>query len=133
MLPLPFAFPFYDGNFRSVTVSSRGFLQCGGTLDPTDAVNSDAKLLDNRLIAPFWADLRLDGPGNDIFVNTSVADQITIEWNATSVADGTAVNVAVTLFIDGHVRFDYGAGNTNQSPPRSASRPATDRSICLWP
>ena len=116
VLSLPFAFPFYDASYNTVTVSSRGFLQFGGTLDPADGVNSDAKLLDNRLIAPFWANLRLDGPGNDVFVNTSVADQVTIEWNATSVADGSAVNVAVTLFMDGHIRFDYGAGNTNQSP-----------------
>ncbi len=115
-LNLPFAFPFYDGNYSSVTVSSRGFLQFGGPLTPTDGSNSDVKLLSSRLIAPFWANLRLDGPGNDVFVDTSVANQITIEWNATSVADGSAVNVAVTLFKDGHIRFDYGAGNTNQSP-----------------
>ena len=116
ILKLPFAFPFYDGSYNSVSVSSRGFLEFGGPLVPTDGAGSDAKLPSSRLIAPFWANLRLDGPGNDVFVDTSIANQVTIEWNATSVTDGSAVNVAVTLFEDGHFRFDYGAGNTNQSP-----------------
>ena len=70
-------------------VSSRGFLKFAGPLDPNDGANSDAKLADNRIIAPFWANLRTDGTGNDIFVDVSVADQVTIRWNATSVADGS--------------------------------------------
>ena len=116
VLNLPFTFPFYDGTYTSVTVSSRGFLQFGGPLDPTDGANSDAKLAGSRIIAPFWANLRTDGAGNDVFVDTSVANQLTIRWNGTSVADGSAVNFAVVMYNDGHLQFDYGAGNTNQSP-----------------
>jgi uncharacterized repeat protein (TIGR01451 family) len=115
-LNLPFAFPFYDGSYTSVTVSSRGLLKFAGSVSGSDGANSDAKLEANRIIAPFWANLRTDLPGNDIFVDTSVVNQVTVRWNATSVTDGSAANFSVTLFKDGHFRFDYGAGNANQSP-----------------
>jgi uncharacterized repeat protein (TIGR01451 family) len=115
-LNLPFAFPFYDGSYSSVTVSSRGFVKFAGPLDPTDGANADAKLFASRIIAPFWASLRTNGTGNDIFVDTTVANQVTVRWNATGVADGSPVNVSAILFKDGRIRFDYGAGNANQSP-----------------
>ncbi|HEV3340661.1 MAG TPA: LamG-like jellyroll fold domain-containing protein, partial [Pirellulales bacterium] len=115
-LSLPFAFPFYDGRYTSVTVSSRGFLEFAGNVDPSDGANSDAKLESSRILAPFWANLRTNASGDDVFVDTSVANQVTIRWQATSVADGSAVSFDVVLFQDGHFRFDYGAGNGNQSP-----------------
>src|SRR4029077_1737794 len=93
-LNLPFAFPFYDGSYTTVTVSSRGFLLFGGPLSPYDGGNSDAKLVGSRVLAPFWANLRTNGTGNDVFVDTSVANQVTVRWNATSVADGSAANFA---------------------------------------
>lgn len=121
VLNLPFAFPFYDGSYTSVTVSSRGFLEFAGTADPSDGANSDTKLASSRILAPFWANLRTDASGDDVFVDTSVAKQITIRWQATSVADGSAASFDVVLFQDGHFRFDYGAGNANQSPTIGAS------------
>ena len=65
---------------------------------------------------PLWADLSTTGPGNDIFIDTSTPNQVTIRWNATDQADGSQANLAATLFSDGSVRFDYGAGNTNLTP-----------------
>ncbi|HEV3345215.1 MAG TPA: right-handed parallel beta-helix repeat-containing protein, partial [Pirellulales bacterium] len=115
-LNLPFAFPFYDGSYTSVTVSSRGFLEFAGNVDASDGANSDAKLESSRMLAPFWANLRTDASGDDVSVDTSVANQITIRWQATSVTDGSIVNFAAILLKDGRIRFDYGAGNANQSP-----------------
>jgi hypothetical protein len=115
-LSLPFAFPFYDATYSSVQVSSEGFLHFAGPDSAGAGANSLATLLNNRRIAPLWDNLRTDGAGDDIFVNTSVAGQITIRWNATNETDGSDVNLAVTLFSDGRVRFDYGPGNTNLTP-----------------
>ena len=115
-LTLPFAFPFYDASYTSVIVSSEGFLHFAGSGSTFDGANSTAKLLANRRIAPLWDNLRTDRPGDDIFVDTSIAGQVTIRWNATATADEGDVNFAVTLFQDGHFRFDYGPGNTNLTP-----------------
>ena len=41
---------------------------------------------------------------------------MTFRWNATNEADDSDVNFAVTLFSDGRIRFDYGAGNTSLTP-----------------
>lgn len=114
-LNLPFSFPFYNATYNSVYVSTEGFVQFGG-YNPTGSSNSVANLAILPRIAPLWANLRTDGAGDDIFVDTSHPDQVTIRWRATNEADGGDVNFAVTLFSSGNIRFDYGAGNANLSP-----------------
>lgn len=122
-LKLPFAFPFYDTSHTYVTVSSDGYL----AFQPSPGVDAP-KDREERLplavaIAPLWADLRTDGEGDDIFVYRSSAyDYITIRWQATHQTDGSAVNFAVTLYNDGHIRFDYGSGNQNLAPVIGVSR-----------
>ncbi len=115
-LNLPFAFPFYNSSYTSVEVSSEGFLQFAGNDYAGDSANSTAKLLSDVRIAPLWANLSTAGAGDDIFVDTSVANQITIRWKAVNEANGSPVNVAVTLFSNGQFRFNYGAGNANLNP-----------------
>jgi hypothetical protein len=115
-LNLPFAFPFYGSSYSSVYVSSQGLLEFGGTTALNGNPNSTAALAQGATIAPLWASLRTDQTGNDIFVDTSTAGQVTIRWNATNTKDSSAANFSVTLFQGGQVRFDYGAGNTNLSP-----------------
>ena len=115
-MTLPFSFPFYDGNYDTVQVSSEGFLQFAGSGYAGDGENSAAKLVIDRRIAPLWENLRTNGTGDDIFVDTSIAGQVTIRWDATNEADDSDVNVAVVLFSDGHFRFDYGPGNSTLTP-----------------
>ena len=78
--------------------------------------HSDAALAQNPIIAPLWSNIGTDGTGNDIFVDTSTAGQVTIRWNATNATDGSAVDFSATLFSGGQIRFDYGPANTNLSP-----------------
>ncbi len=115
-LDLPFSFPFYDGNYTSVTVSNQGVLEFGSAMSAIYNANSDASLIASPVIAPLWASLRTDFTGNDIYVDESVADEVTIRWSATNRADNSPVNFSVTLFQNGNVQFDYGDGNTNLSP-----------------
>ena len=90
----------------------------GPAITPTRSPNCSA----TARIAPLWADLNTYGPDNDIFVDTSTANQITIRWNATNDADDSPVNFAVTLLSNGDIRFDYGPGNTNLTPTIGISR-----------
>jgi parallel beta-helix repeat protein len=115
-LDLPFAFPFYDRVYTRVEVSTEGFLHFEGPDRPSSGANTLAELLRNRRIAPLWDELRTSGAGDDIFVDASAAGRVTVRWNATVEATGGDANFAVTLFSDGSIRFDYGAGNAGLSP-----------------
>jgi hypothetical protein len=96
-------------------VSPDGFLWLGGELH-SDGNNSFAWFSRGALIAPLWDNLSTAGPGDDVYLDTAVAGQFTIRWNATNEADGSDVNFSVTLFATGRIRFDYGPGNTNLTP-----------------
>ena len=119
--PAGFNFPFYDGTYTSVYVSSNGFLQFDSPPAVSNAGNSTAAFLAYRRLAPLWADLRTDLAGNDIYVDTSVTGQVTVRWAATAKLTAGPVNMAVTLFPSGQFRLDYGAGNANLSPTVGAS------------
>jgi len=120
--PTGFSFPFYGTNYTSVSVSTEGFLYFSGPMSASDGVNSTAKLQANRIIAPLWDNLRTNGTGDDIFIDTATAGQVTIRWNATNEANSADVNFAVTLVNDGTVRFHYGSGNTGLTPTVGISR-----------
>ncbi|MBI9018525.1 MAG: right-handed parallel beta-helix repeat-containing protein [Phycisphaerae bacterium] len=115
-LALPFNFNFYGIDYSSVYVSSNGFLQFGSTTDINDTTNSNAELLSHTRIAAMWDDLKTNGTGDDIFVDETIANQVTIRWKATNKADDSDVNFAIKLFSTGEIQFDYGAGNTNLTP-----------------
>ena len=113
---LPFSFPFYDGSYTILSVSTLGYIHLGNDSSLLTQ-NNRLDLIGNRRIAPLWDSNLLVNtiadPGDGIYVDTSVAGQVTIRWNATNMADGSDVNFDVVLFSDGRIRFDYGPGNTN--------------------
>jgi len=113
---LPFTFSFYGKDYTSVDVSANGVLQFGGP----DIFASDGNSLEefrrNMCIAPLWDNIRTDSPGGDIFIDASVADQVTIRWKGVSNESGSEVNFSVTLFSSGTFRFDYGSGNNGLTP-----------------
>src|SRR5207253_8076831 len=90
--PAAFSFPFYDGVYTSVYVSSNGFLQFGSPPSSSNAGNSTSAFLSYRRLAPLWADLRTDLAGDDIYVDASVSGQVTVRWLATAKSTGGAVN-----------------------------------------
>ncbi len=97
-------------------MSTNGYLQFAGPDGAGDGSSPAAKLLRDARIAPLWASLETNQTGNDIYVNTSVSNQVTFRWAATNTADGSPANFAVTLYSNGSIQFYYGAGNTNLSP-----------------
>lgn len=119
---MPIAFPFYGKVFTKVFVSTKGFLYFDAGLILPDGNNSDAGLRTREMIAPLWDDLDTVHEDDDVFVDTSTAGQITIRWDATLIVDESDIQMAVTLFDDGRIRFDYGPGNSNLTPTIGISR-----------
>jgi hypothetical protein len=112
---LPFPFPFYNDTYTELRVWSNGFLNFGPH-NGSGYNNSAALLVSNRRIAPLWDDLRTTGPGEDIFIDTSVLGEVTFRWYASTYVGGVVVNVAVTLHDDGAIDFHYGPGNGPVTP-----------------
>ena len=124
---LPFSFPFHNTNYDSVNVCSNGFLdfvkdqQDDAAPDNciTNGNDPDELCLDvNIRIAPLWQDLQTAGEDDDdIYIDESVPGQVTIRWHASALWPLYPRNFAVVLFDDGHMRFDYGAGNNEDLTP----------------
>ncbi|MDP6634998.1 MAG: right-handed parallel beta-helix repeat-containing protein [Phycisphaerae bacterium] len=114
--PVGFTFPFIDAEYSSVYVTSNGLLQFDTISYAYDGTNTPEEFITRRLIAPLWDNLRTNGVGDGIFVDTSILNQVTIRWDATNEADSSDVNMAVTLYDTGDIRFHYGGGNTALTP-----------------
>jgi len=116
---LPFSFPFFGENFNSVNVTSNGNLYFT-TPPANDAVASTASLVQFKMIAGLWDDLRTDHhAGDDIYVVTPDATRIIFRWQAVTFGNGTAatelpVNFEVELQNNGTILTRYGSGG--QSP-----------------
>ncbi len=118
-LALPFPFPFYDTVYDTAYVSSNGFLDfLPGEAEP---FNTSLALKVGLRIAPVWDDLRTDGSGNDIFVD-SQSDRVTIRWRGRTFNGNQSCNFSVTLHDDGRIQFDYGSGNNGLTPTVGISR-----------
>lgn len=112
---LPFAFPFYDSLYTQVRVWSNGMVDFSPHTGSSSS-NSTATLIANCRIAPLWDDLRTDGVGYDIFIDTTGLHEVTIRWKARTYSGGYAVNMSVTLHESGAIDFHYGPGNTPITP-----------------
>jgi parallel beta-helix repeat protein len=113
---LPFAWTFYGTAYATVYVSSNGLLQFASMTNASDPSNTTAELVEAVRIAPLWDDLRTSGTGDDIFIDDSQSDRVTIRWDATNKSDDSDVQFAVTLVDTGAIQFHYGTGNTNLTP-----------------
>ena len=113
-LTLPWDFPFYDNNYRSVWVCTNGFIDF--TSSATDYSNSTTELIESVRIAPLWDDLTMED--GDIYVDTTAPEAVTIRWQGHLYgSDGeNPVDFMVTLSRDGIIRFDYGAAHSGLSP-----------------
>ena len=113
-LTLPFDLPYWETSYDTLYVSSNGYVDLVPS-EFSDAYNQHTHLPLSWRIAPLWDDLRTTGAGEDIFVDTSVPGRVVITWIA-STFSGDPVEVALELFANGDLVFQYGAGNTNLTP-----------------
>ncbi|MBT9456787.1 MAG: right-handed parallel beta-helix repeat-containing protein, partial [Burkholderiaceae bacterium] len=118
LVNLPFEFTFYGKTYTSVRVDVNGFLQFAGP----DTGNSNSNTLDgllrNARIAPLWDNLATNtaDTSRDVYVDKSVAGQVTVRWAAVQEGTANVVNFSVTLFSDGRFRFDYGQSAAGLTP-----------------
>jgi subtilisin family serine protease len=118
---LPFSFPFFGENFNSVTATSNGSLYFSTPL-PNDSQSSSVALVQFKMIAGLWDDLRTDRrSGDDIYVVTPDASRIIFRWQGVTFGDGTAatefpVNFEIELRSNGTILTRYGDGNTHIFP-----------------
>ncbi|WP_404310490.1 golvesin C-terminal-like domain-containing protein [Neorhodopirellula lusitana] len=109
-------------DYTSVYVTTEGLLQFGSTTDIYDASNSIAEFLEQTRITALWDDLNFSQAGDDIFVDETVAGEVTVRWNASLESDDSDVQFAVTLFDTGAIEFHYGDGNLGLTPTIGISR-----------
>lgn len=108
---LPFAFPFYGEMHTQVKIATDGWINFGPYVGSTWN-NSTSLLIANKRIAVLWDDLKTNVPGGDIFIDESVAGQVTIRWQGVVRAGSIPANFSATLFADGRIRLNYGVQNT---------------------
>ncbi len=107
-LDLPFSFPFGAASYKTVKVSSNGFISLSGAdLGPFNAVGLFAT---GQAVAPLWDDLTTEPAGCDIHV-AATAQYADIAWTAKTVIDARPVNMTARLYPSGNVTFFYGEGN----------------------
>ncbi|QEG01889.1 Bifunctional hemolysin/adenylate cyclase precursor [Stieleria maiorica] len=129
---LPFAFPFFGQVYGTVTITTGGLIQ----FENTGSIHWDEtaadRFSDAPQIAALWDNLRTNETDDDIFIDESTADQVTIRWDATHVDDGRDVDFAVTLYADGEFRFSYGS-DVSGSPVAGYADPRSARTHFVLP
>lgn len=119
-LNLPFAFPYYERSYTRVYVSSNGYIDLAAS--ESEPYNRSDWLRGNLRIAALWDDLVTDGPGQNIYVDNTVAGRTRIRWAGEEFNSGDPCNFAISLFSTGEIRFEYGNGNTSLTPTVGISR-----------
>ena len=125
--PIGFAFPFGGATYTDIHVSDHGFaaLSNGGTPTPPAGgqftyTPSLANFAAGRpILAAMWSD-SVGGsttPGAGVHIDNSSPTSCRIEWRSVASFGFPApeFDLAMTLFPNGQVQFDYGVNVTNNS------------------
>ncbi len=138
---LPFAFPYIEGNFWSLSVSTNGALYL-----PSSPANIDGPLNDAgssvvglnvfKMIAGLWDDLRTDRRADDdVYVVKPDANRVIFRWqavtfntptSATATRGENPVSFEIELNRSGVIKVRYGAGNQKLWPVVGISGGAPD-------
>ena len=114
---LPFDFPFYGKKYRQAWVSTDGIISFTQPEPYTSPCPSHAALGVNPAIAPAFTNLLVGiDPTQDVFLSSGV-DFMTFHWVGLTQPnqyqlDSAPADFNATLFDDGRIWFQYGAGNT---------------------
>lgn len=111
---IPFAFPFYDSSYSSITVHVDGYLMFDQQLYPFPYYQDDKVLFNiTRHISPFLNQHQEVNSGQGCGIWYEGNEQyVTFRWK-TCLTENTAMimNYAVRLYADGTIKFFYGAMN----------------------
>ena len=120
---LPSNFTFYGVSYSTIYISPTGAIffsaAAAANVSLVDSP-SVANLQTTPMIAPFWGALDTRYSSDGIFVDTSVANYVTIRFAATPVSGNyltSPANFAVRLGLaDGSILFEYGANLDGITP-----------------
>ena len=116
---MEFEFPFYDGVFSNVFISSNGSISFMGNYAPWENLHLPTTSAPSALIAPWWDDLNNDaGPQGTIYFWSNGVDECVITWKDFP-KFGTTDLYTFQMLMDafGKIRFQYKylGGVTNSS------------------
>ena len=112
----PFDFPFYGKKYRRAWISTDGIISFGTPEFLTSPCPSHTTLGASPAIAPAFLNLRIGSdPTQDVFISTGI-DFVTFHWVGTTqpyqyLFESFPVDFNATLFNDGRILFQFGAGN----------------------
>jgi hypothetical protein len=112
-ITLPFAFPFYGRQHRTVWVQGDGYI----AFDTPSylSCNDTSAASQIALVAPMWMELLYGGmaqPNENVYYSTGPGS-VTLRWAAETVSSREPVNFSLVLYEDGRMLFQYGSGNIN--------------------
>jgi hypothetical protein len=106
---LPFDFPFYGINYRTIYISSNGLITFNGP--DTQYYHSVPELSRKLAIAPAWMDWVTYDPC-DIYIWQN-SSQVVIRWYVAAYSNrGIVANFEAVLREDGIIQFNYASNNT---------------------
>ena len=109
---LPFIFNFYGVDYDEIRVWSNGMVDFLIPEVGSGVLNSVATLIKNGRIAPLWDDLVTSRTAEDIFIDESVSNEVTIRWKASTYNGAHPCQFSLTMYADGAIDFHYGPGNS---------------------
>ena len=113
-LSFGFSFPFFGDSYASCRVGDNGYLVFGQSSPDPKWDATPSQLESHALIAPFWTDLLIlpEYPDTGIFVERNTGS-VTVRWRGRDFHhEDDIVNMAVTLYESGRIRFQYGSIET---------------------
>ena len=113
---LPFDFPFYGKKYRRAWVSTDGFISFTRPEPFNSPCPSHFTMGQTPSISPAFTNLLIGlDPTQDVLMSTGI-DFVTFHWVGLTqpnqyLLESSPVDFNATLFDDGHILFQYGAGN----------------------
>jgi hypothetical protein len=103
---LPFDFPFFNNQYRTIYISSNGLITFVG---PDQSHTESKRALENKLaVAPAWHKWYIDEPYG-IYVGQIDSTHVIIRWKVHD--NSTVADFAAELSVDGVIQFFYGYSN----------------------
>jgi len=110
-VPLPFAFPFYGAEYRTLTVSTNGSLNVTGDDTPPVNVPLPDEAPPDGAVHAFWDDLVVDGRASvrTAPVGTAPDRRFVVEWRDVAFYGQPAARITVraVLHEDGDIEVSY--------------------------
>gem|GEM_PF-2301679 len=107
---LPFSFPYFGVGVSDVQVSTNGVLWMCPSCGSNSSLSDSSQIPNQKAIALLWADLITNGSSQtneDIYIDTSVSNEVTFTWKAETLSDGVITNFSLTLKSDGKITLKY--------------------------